>query len=107
MTTIPYKKTGCKILDSHGITMGTSSKEARILCLDCPLDDCVLERNEMYDEPVPEEPIGEDVEVICESCGTLETLTYVEGKLGKHPRFTETHHLTNGGICGKIRIVKT
>ncbi|KKM05654.1 hypothetical protein LCGC14_1751830 [marine sediment metagenome] len=85
--------------------MGTSSKEARILCLDCPLDDCVLERNIKYDESVPEEPIGEDVDVICESCGTLETLTYVEGKLGKHPRFTETHHLTNHGTCGKIRLV--
>ncbi len=75
---------------------------ARDVCLDCEEDECVLDRNIKWDTE-EEETIAEQVDVQCENCGILETLELIEGKLGPHSRFTETHHLTDGKICGIIR----
>ena len=101
VTTTPHKKTGCQILDSHGVTVGDPHDVGREICFNCPLDECVLDRNKLDEDE--EEEIGEEIEVICKNCGTMETLVLIDGKLGNHPRFTETHHLTNNRVCGIIR----
>ena len=99
-----YLNTGCHILDSHGVTLGTTSRESRDICLHCEEDECFLGRNIKWQTDEEEEPEGREIDVQCQGCGCLETLVLVDGMLGTHPRFTETLHLRPDGTkCGEAK----
>ena len=104
-----HGNTGCKRLDVAGIKKGQSLAGCQI-CLHCPELYCVLTRNkpETLIENVEkeEEYKVQEISVVCENCHTMETIEFINGIFGRHPRFSEEagnifHLKADGSICGK------
>jgi hypothetical protein len=90
-----HSQTGCKILDDAGVTQGGTYLAAEVCINQCPLEHCVLDRNNKTKVVIDEEHTLEDITVQCSRCHNIETLTLVDGEL-RESRYQIIHGLMLG-----------
>ena len=103
--------TGCDILDGAGISQGQQLAGADV-CLQCPYDSCVLDRNNPNPEILSEEECTlTEITVQCMRCRSLETLTLFNGVLiaGRYRQIGDKiYHKTpphmKGHTCGVCKV---
>ncbi len=105
-----HGNTGCSVLDKAGIKRHELYKGAGI-CLSCPLEKCVLDRNNPVGEEVVDDCVLTEITVQCQTCLQLETLTICDGKLqaGRYRQFfNRAYHKKNipekKRICGVCKV---
>ena len=106
-----HGNTGCAFLDEHGVGQSDGYGYTLLCTEQCPYPSCVLDRNKAIEAAVEEEDAQlVDVTLSCAFCHTLETITFADGKINRHPRFVVDgdliYHLTiSGERCGHCKVL--